>query len=86
MERRITEEVCRMLEQHGYQNPVFVGKGSFSEVYRVTDRDGRWKGVSDPGILGWLRSAGTAGQTGKAVTGAGGSDRHADHRRSAISA
>ena len=43
MEQRITEEVCRMLEQHGYRNPVFVGKGSFSEVYRVTDREGRFQ-------------------------------------------
>lgn len=40
MEQRITEETGRILEQHGYRNPVLLGKGSFSEVYRVRDREG----------------------------------------------
>ncbi len=40
MEQRITEEMCRSLEQHGYREPIFLGKGSFSEVYRVRNREG----------------------------------------------
>lgn len=40
MEQRITEETCRELARHGYQDPVFLGKGSFSQVYRVRDREG----------------------------------------------
>lgn len=56
MERRITEEVCRMLEQHGYRKPVFVGKGNFSEVYRVTDREGRFQACKISEVSGlWER-------------------------------
>ena len=27
----------RSLKEHGYLDPVFVGKGSFAKVYRVRD-------------------------------------------------
>ncbi len=43
MEQRITEAVSGVLEQRGYRDPVFVGKGSFSEVYRVTNREGQFQ-------------------------------------------
>ena len=37
MEQRITENMGRSLKEHGYLDPVFVGKGSFAKVYRVRD-------------------------------------------------
>ena len=37
MEQRITENMGRSLKEHGYRDPVFVGKGSFAKVYRVRD-------------------------------------------------
>ena len=37
MEQRITENMGRSLNEHGYRDPVFVGKGSFAKVYRVRD-------------------------------------------------
>lgn len=43
MEQRITEETGRSLERHGYRDPVLLGKGSFSEVYRVRDREGHFQ-------------------------------------------
>lgn len=36
------EQMRRTLTQHGYHNPVPVGEGSFSKVYRVTDSGGRF--------------------------------------------
>ena len=42
MEKRITEEICRTLEQHGYRSPVLLGEGSFSVVYRVCDQKSRF--------------------------------------------
>lgn len=38
MEQRITENMGRSLKEHGYLDPVFVGKGSFAKVYRVRDK------------------------------------------------
>ena len=37
MEQRITENMGRSLNERGYRDPVFVGKGSFAKVYRVRD-------------------------------------------------
>lgn len=31
-----------ILEVHGYEDPVFIGEGSFAKVYRVRDREGRF--------------------------------------------
>ena len=39
MEQRITENMGRSLKEHGYLDPVFVGKGSFAKVYRVRDEN-----------------------------------------------
>ena len=29
-----------VLEAHGYEEPVFIGEGSFAKVYRVRDKEG----------------------------------------------
>ena len=42
MEQRITEEICRTLEQHGYRSPLLLGEGGFSVVYRVCDQKNRF--------------------------------------------
>ena len=43
MEQRITEDMERVLREHGYREPVFMGKGSFATVYRVRDREGKFQ-------------------------------------------
>lgn len=43
MEQRIAEDIGRSLKEHGYQKPVFLGKGSFATVYRVRDREGNFQ-------------------------------------------
>ena len=45
MEQRITENMGRSLKEHGYRDPVFVGKGSFAKVYRVRDGKGTFRHV-----------------------------------------
>lgn len=45
MEQRITENMGRSLKEHGYLDPVFVGKGSFAKVYRVRDEKGTFRHV-----------------------------------------
>lgn len=45
MEQRITENMGRSLNEHGYRDPVFVGKGSFAKVYRVRDEKGTFRHV-----------------------------------------
>lgn len=29
-----------VLEAHGYEEPIFIGEGSFAKVYRVRDKEG----------------------------------------------
>ena len=43
MEQRMTAETGRTLERHGYFDPVLLGEGSFSAVYRVRDREGHFQ-------------------------------------------
>ena len=38
----IDEKLDRSLKRHGYHSPVFLGEGSFSSAYRVTDEAGRF--------------------------------------------
>ena len=45
MEQRITENMGRSLKEHGYLDPVFVGKGSFAKVYRVRDKKKELSGM-----------------------------------------
>lgn len=45
MEQRITENMGRSLNERGYRDPVFVGKGSFAKVYRVRDEKGTFRHV-----------------------------------------
>ena len=52
MEQRITEETRRELAQHGYQDPVLLGKGSFSQVYRVRDREGCFRACKISEVTG----------------------------------
>lgn len=42
MEKTLTENLTGILKRHGYENPVFCGKGSFSTVYRVRDEKGHF--------------------------------------------
>lgn len=39
---KATEQMKNILAYHRYHRPVFIGEGSFSEVYRVTDDAGRF--------------------------------------------
>lgn len=41
METVRMENLNAVLEKHGYGRPVLIGTGSFSKVYRVTDRSGQ---------------------------------------------
>lgn len=50
------DEVRKILEKHGYRDPVLWGSGSFSKVYRVRDTEGNfWACKVTPVTNSWER-------------------------------
>ena len=70
-----------VLEAHGYEEPIFIGEGSFAKVYRVRDM---FLGMQSIGIFRTM-GAGMQKLAGDQASAFSGVQRAMDTRRDGIS-